>query len=277
MAKKKTNSDNAAKKISDEVYCWKIDEAFESDQETIGFFILCAYENYPKKAEKYDKVDVRALNEDMLSAFSAWDVEEDWEKNKFGLCQIADRKAPGGEKVIKLYNGYKNWLLHVEFTNLEISEKELVVSLIKKYYNHVSSDFDIKKALKEASVPDPEPPKYDLIDILINGNMTREFLEDNWDVSAYDEGEDFEIDYYLKKDDNAAGDTAYLYRHEDDTLQKLEIVHIISRMADPEAYDALLEDDDVLLKGEEEYGADCSAEFILWHDSFLVWFKEVEQ
>ena len=37
----------------------------------------------------------------------------------------------------------------------------------------------------------------------------------------------------------------------------------------------LLEDDDVLISSEEEYGADCSAEFILLCDSFLVWFKEV--
>ena len=114
------------------------------------------------------------------------------------------------------------------------------------------------------------------MDVLINGNVCREYLEDCWDVSSYDEGEDCQIDYYLKKDDNVAGDTAYMYSHEDDELKKLEIVHIIARSADPDAYDKLLEDDDVLINGEGEYGADCSAEFILLCDSFLVWFKEAD-
>ena len=181
--------------------------------------------------------------------------------------------------MLRLYNGYMGWMLIVEFENMEDAEKKTVVALLQKYYNHVTSDFDKKKALKKrneaAFEPDPEP-KYDIMDVLINGNVCREYLEDCWDVSSYDEGEDCQIDYYLKKDDNVAGDTAYMYSHEDDELRKLEIVHIIARSADPDAYDKLLEDDDVLINGEGEYGADCSAEFILLCDSFLVWFKEAD-
>ena len=280
MAKTKMNPDNAAQKIANEIYCWKIDEAFESDQETIAFFWLCIYENYLDKAAKYDKVDVRALNDELVSAFSTWEIEANWEENNFVTGRFADREAPGGEKVLRLYNGYMGWMLIVEFENMDDSEKETVVALLQKYYNHISSDFDEKKALKKrneaALEPDPEP-KYDIMDVLINGNVCREYLEDCWDKSSYDEGEDCQIDYFLKKDDNAAGDTAYAYYHEDDELRKLEIVHIIARSADPDAYDKMLEDDDVLINGEEEYGADCSAEFILLCDSFLVWFKEVEE
>lgn len=279
MAKKKSNADNEAKKIGDELYCFKIDEAFESDQDTIAFFWLCIYENYMDKAAKYDKVDVSKLNTELLSAFSTWDIEENWEENNFGTGRLADRNAPGGEKVLRLYNGYMGWMLIVEFENMDEEEKKTVVSLLEKYYNHITSDFDKKKALKKrneaALEPDPEP-KYDIMDVLINGNICREYLEDCWDVSSYDEGEDCQIDYYLKKDDNVAGDTAYMYSHEDDELRKLEIVHIIARSADPDAYDKLLEDDDVLINGEGEYGADCSAEFILLCDSFLVWFKEAD-
>ena len=67
MAKKKTG--NAAQNIADELYCFKIDEAFESDQDTIAFFWLCIYENYMDQAAKYDKVDVSKLNDEILSAF----------------------------------------------------------------------------------------------------------------------------------------------------------------------------------------------------------------
>ena len=40
-----------------------------------------------------------------------------------------------------------------------------------------------------------------------------------------------------------------------------------------EYYDDL--DEDVLIDGETEYGADTSAEFITDNDCYLVWFKYV--
>lgn len=42
-----------------------------------------------------------------------------------------------------------------------------------------------------------------------------------------------------------------------------------------EMCDELIQDDDVLINGEEEYGADCSAEFTGMFSCYLVWFKEV--
>ena len=42
-----------------------------------------------------------------------------------------------------------------------------------------------------------------------------------------------------------------------------------------ELYDSQLEDEDILLDGEEEYNADTSAEFITDHDCYLVWFRYV--
>ena len=107
--------------------------------------------------------------------------------------------------------------------------------------------------------------------------ITREYLEENWAVSSYDEGEECQIDYYMNEQQNNPGDKAYLYFHEDDELRQLEIVHIIARSNNPDTYDKLLEDDDVLINGEDEYGADASAEFFTQFDCYLVWFKEIEE
>ena len=63
--------------------------------------------------------------------------------------------------------------------------------------------------------------------------------------------------------------------HEDDELRELEIVHAIARMDNALLYDELIQDEDVLINGEEEYGADCSAEFTGMFSCYLVWFKEV--
>ncbi|MBE6880392.1 MAG: hypothetical protein E7490_06125 [Ruminococcaceae bacterium] len=105
--------------------------------------------------------------------------------------------------------------------------------------------------------------------------MTREFLEENWAVSSYDEDTMCQIDYYIDEDNCDVGSKAYMYSHLDEELVEMEIVHIIALSNDFDLYNELLEDDDVLVNGEEEYGADCSAEFITDNDSYLVWFKNV--
>ena len=105
--------------------------------------------------------------------------------------------------------------------------------------------------------------------------MTREFLEENWAVSSYDEDTMCQIDYYIDEDNCDVGSKAYMYSHLDEELVEMEIVHIIALSKDFDLYNELLEDDDVLINGEEEYGADCSAEFITDNDSYLVWFKNV--
>ncbi len=108
-----------------------------------------------------------------------------------------------------------------------------------------------------------------------NEEISREYLEENWTVSSYNEGETEQIDYYINEIKSFEGDTAYVYSHEDDELCKLEIIYVIARSTDPDAYDSLLEDDDVLINGEDKYGADASAEFIGMTDCYLVWFKNV--
>ena len=105
--------------------------------------------------------------------------------------------------------------------------------------------------------------------------MTREFLEENWTVSSYDEDTICQIDYYIDEDNCSVGDKAYMYSHADEELIEMEIVHIITLSNDLDQYNNLLADDDVLINGEEEYGAECSAEFITDNDSYLVWFKNV--
>ena len=105
--------------------------------------------------------------------------------------------------------------------------------------------------------------------------VTREFLEENWAVSSYDEDTMCQIDYYIDEDNCDVGSKAYMYSHLDEELVEMEILHIIALSNDFDLYNELLEDDDVLINGEEEYGADCSAEFITDNDSYLVWFKNV--
>lgn len=105
--------------------------------------------------------------------------------------------------------------------------------------------------------------------------MTRSALTRFWTISSYNEDEEDQIDFYIKESKCEVGDTAYVYTHEDKTLTKMEIVHIIAWSDDDELYDKLIEDDYVLLKGETDYHADTSAEFITDNDSYLVWFKYV--
>lgn len=104
--------------------------------------------------------------------------------------------------------------------------------------------------------------------------MTREDLK-NWALSEYNEDTEEQLDYYINEYKCDIGNKAYLYSHEDDELTEMEIVHIVSRMDDMELYDELLENEDVLLDGEDEYNADTSAEFITDNDCYLVWFKYV--
>lgn len=49
----------------------------------------------------------------------------------------------------------------------------------------------------------------------------------------------------------------------------------LDTMDNAELYDELIQDEDVLINGEDEYGADCSAEFIAKLSCYMVWFKEV--
>lgn len=104
--------------------------------------------------------------------------------------------------------------------------------------------------------------------------MTREELK-NWILSEYNEDSDDQLDYYINGMKCEVGDKAYLYDHAEDELTEMEIIHIIHRMNDMEYYDELIEDEDVLLDGEDEYEADTSAEFITDDNCCLVWFKYV--
>ncbi len=104
--------------------------------------------------------------------------------------------------------------------------------------------------------------------------MTVEELK-NWELSEYNEGTEEQLDYFINERNCDVGDKAYLFSHEDDELTEMEIIKIISRMDDMDYYDELLENEDVLIDGEEEYGADTSAEFITDNDCYLVWFKYV--
>lgn len=98
---------------------------------------------------------------------------------------------------------------------------------------------------------------------------------DAYSLSSYNEDTEDQLDYYLDERNCSTGDKAYLYKYENDTTKELKIVKIITRSNNPEYYDCLLVNDDVLINGEDEYHADTSAEFITDNDCYLVWFKEI--
>ena len=100
--------------------------------------------------------------------------------------------------------------------------------------------------------------------------MTLQELEKNWTLSNYDE-----LDYYINEYKCNVGDKAYMYSYEEEELQEIEIVHVICWSDNPDYYDELLENEDVLLDGECEYNADTSAEFITDDDSYMVWFNYI--
>lgn len=104
--------------------------------------------------------------------------------------------------------------------------------------------------------------------------MTREELK-SWILSEYNEDTEEQLDYYIDERKCSVGDKAYLYDHADDELIEMEIVHIIHRRNDINYYDELVENEDILLDGEEEYESDTSAEFIMDEDCCLVWFKYI--
>lgn len=102
--------------------------------------------------------------------------------------------------------------------------------------------------------------------------MKNEELENNWRLSSYNKNTEEQLDYYLDLKKHGIEDIAYLYSHEDGKLTEMTIVNIIVRSDDPKYYDSLLENDDILIKGEEMLNADTSAEFITDYDCYLVWF-----
>lgn len=106
--------------------------------------------------------------------------------------------------------------------------------------------------------------------------MNRGELERNWDLSAYQEGTEDEVNYYFKERKCNIGDKGYLYSFANNELLEMEIIHIIRRSDNPDYYDKLIENEDVLLEGEDKYEADTSAEFITDNDCYLVWFNYIE-
>lgn len=100
-------------------------------------------------------------------------------------------------------------------------------------------------------------------------------LRKDWSVSAYNEDTAEEIEYFMDEDSCSEGSTAYIYFHETGVLMKAEILHIICNLDDMQAYDTLLENEDVLVDEESKYQADTSCEFITDHACYLVWFRYV--
>lgn len=103
--------------------------------------------------------------------------------------------------------------------------------------------------------------------------MTRDYLEKNWIVSSYNKDTPEQLDYYINPNCCSVEDIAYVYEHEHNNLEKFKIVHIVRRSDDVKLYNTLISNDNVLLDGEDTFGADTSAEFITNDDCYLVWFQ----
>lgn len=95
--------------------------------------------------------------------------------------------------------------------------------------------------------------------------------------SDYNEGTEDELSYYIDIQKHKIGDTGYLYLHQEKSITEMSIVHIITNKTIPiNMYDRLIENDDVLINGEEKYNADTSAEFITDDECMLIWFRVVD-
>lgn len=109
--------------------------------------------------------------------------------------------------------------------------------------------------------------------------MTKEYLEKYYTLSSYNEDTPEQLDYYINENSCEEGDKAYLYAYgednEEDRIQELKIVKIIRRSDDFSEYDKLVEDEDILINGEDLYKASTSAEFITDDDCYLVWFRYI--
>ena len=266
-----------------EIHAWSIENSTESDWDVITFFHMCTYQHEPEKTSTFDQVNVKPLNDELLSAFAGWEIEDDWEEYNFCTFCCTNKENYGLEKALKIYNGYDHRMLHCRLYNFTEQEKETVLDLLKKYYNHICTDYDMEKAVKQSKSNDTGFDADDMSAImqLLSAYdepqvINRDYLEQNWEVSSYNEDTDEQLDFYIDEQNNHTGDTAYLFSHEDGELHLLQIANIIARSNDAAAYDKLLEEDDVLCRLEDEHGADYGAEFITNNDCYLVCFKEVE-
>jgi len=105
--------------------------------------------------------------------------------------------------------------------------------------------------------------------------MTKDQLDESWIISSYNENTKYQLDYYINPNDFHVGSIGYLYKHEYNFMQKMEIVNIIRRSDNMQYYDEIVGDDsiDILVDGEQTLRADTAAEFITNDDSYLVWFN----
>lgn len=122
-----------------------------------------------------------------------------------------------------------------------------------------------------------EPTTNAFRSVIMDESGVRTLIDSRLACSSYNEGTPEQLDYYMNEGKCDVHDVAFLFSHEERTLTKMEIAHIICWSDDPSEYDRLLENEDILLDGEELYDADTSAEFITDNDSYLVWFAYVEE
>lgn len=103
------------------------------------------------------------------------------------------------------------------------------------------------------------------------------FTDERYTCSSYNEDTNEELDYFFDENNCNIGDTAYLFSKENQALFQMKIEHIIKRSDNVKYYDSLIENEDALIDGEDEYGADTSAEFITNTDCYLVWFNTIAE
>ena len=88
-------------KKEDEIHAWSIENSTESDWDVITFFPLCTYQHEPEKTSTFDQVDVKPLNDELLSAFAGWEIEDDWSATDFCTFCCTNKENYGLEKALK--------------------------------------------------------------------------------------------------------------------------------------------------------------------------------
>lgn len=128
-------------KKEQDVYVWKIEQQTSTDEEVISFFRFGGAMKNRKKAAKYDCVCIKQIYEDICEAFVDWDNDRDeWEKDNYKSFMCSNKESYGYEKIIYIYSGYDHKFLNCTFTNLGEEERNLVISIMQKYCNHIAME-----------------------------------------------------------------------------------------------------------------------------------------
>jgi len=75
----------------------------------------------------------------------AWEIEVDWKETDYSRFNLRKVKSNGTVKKVKFYSYDNGRLLSCGFKRCDKKERTAVEKIMKRYYNHVSSDYVYSK------------------------------------------------------------------------------------------------------------------------------------